>query len=75
MDALALLQYAAEWGLFGIILYFVIGMIAMPDWAKRVAQASLILIGVAAILGALLGQPRPVLRSAPGTPGLGSSSK
>jgi hypothetical protein len=69
MDALALLIYAAEWGLFGLILYFVIAMIPMPEWAKRVAQALLILLGVMAILRALLGAPTPVSRSSPIPPG------
>jgi hypothetical protein len=64
-SALSLLIYAAEWGLAGIILYFVIEMIAMPPWAKRVCQALLILIGVLAVIGALLGQPTPVSRLSP----------
>jgi hypothetical protein len=69
MDVLALLIYAAEWGLFGIILYFVIGLIPMPDWAKRVAQALLILLGVLAIIRGLLGSPIPVSRVSPIPPG------
>jgi hypothetical protein len=64
-SVLSLLIYAAEWGLAGIILYFVIEMIAMPPWAKRVCQSLLILIGVLAVIGALLGQPTPVSRLVP----------
>jgi len=68
-NVLSLLIYAAEWGLAGIILYFVIEMIAMPPWAKRVCQALLILIAVLAVIGALLGQPTPVSRLSPIPPG------
>jgi cell division protein FtsW (lipid II flippase) len=75
MDALALLIYAAEWALFGIILYFVIGMIPMPEWAKRAAQALLIVLGVLAILKALLGSPVPVSRLSPIPPGPPSITK
>ena len=59
MDALALLIYAAEWGLFGLILFFVIAWIPMPPWATRTAQVLLVAIGVLAMISALLGQPRP----------------
>lgn len=54
-DAIPLLTYAAEWGLLGIILYFVVGWIPMPDAPRRVAQGCLILVGVLSVLAALLG--------------------
>lgn len=75
MDALALLIYAAEWGLIGIILFFLIAWIPMPEWATRVAQSLLILIGVLAMLSALLGQPMRPISRVPNPPGPASIIK
>lgn len=71
MDAIALLQYACQLFLFGIAGYFVIAMIAMPEWAIRLCQACWIILCVLSMAGALLaGEPRkPVGRLSPIPPG------
>jgi hypothetical protein len=71
MDALSFLLYLAEWGLVGLILYYVIEALPMPGWAKIAAQGCLIAIAILAIVMALVGQ-RPATAHAPSLlPGAG----
>lgn len=70
MEVLSLALYFAELGLVGIVLYFVIGMIAMPEWATRICQGLLILIFVLAAVHVLIGGgPRRIPPLSPIPPG------
>jgi hypothetical protein len=72
MDVLSLLYYAAEVALFGIVIYFVIGMMPMPPWATRVCQTLWIVLCVLSVIAVVLGRPPQAMsRAGPGTPGLG----
>lgn len=69
MDVLSLAIFLSELALVGLVLYFVIGMIAMPDWARGVCQALLILIFVLAATQVVIsGGPRriPLVSNPPG---------
>lgn len=71
MDAIAFLLYLAEWGLVGLILYYIIEALPMPAWAKIAAQGCLIAIAVIAIVMSLVGQ-RPAAAHVPSLlPGAG----
>lgn len=71
MDAIAFLLYLAEWGLVGLILYYVIEALPMPGWAKIAAQGCLIVIAIMAIVMALVGQRPAVARVPSLLPGAG----
>lgn len=62
MDAIHLAQYACQLLLFGIAGFFVIAMIAMPDWAIKTCQACWLILCVISMVGALLAEPRPPVR-------------
>lgn len=68
MDVLSLALFLSELALVGLVLYFVIAAIPMPDWARMVCQALLVLIFVLAAVQAVIGSgPRrvPITSSPP----------
>jgi hypothetical protein len=65
MDALAHLIYACQWALYVIILWYVIGLLAMPERMILVCRALLIVIATAAVIASMWGAPVSPVRPMP----------
>ena len=76
INVIALAIYYAQLALVGIILFFVIGMIAMPENAKKICQALLVLIFLLAAIATAIsespppGAARSIIPIPPGPPSI-----
>lgn len=59
MNSLPVLMHLAYLGLVGLVVFFVIAWIPMPDWARRICQVLLVLILALDAVTTVTAGPRP----------------